>query len=133
MGYTDTELDGIQARWTIRFPPDLRALLKERRSLLDHPRQSFDWLQSDPALIKNRLDLPFESFLYDVENNNGWWPEWGATPETAPARRERLAEIFADTPRLIPIYAHRYIPEVPNESGNPIFSSLSDGRDLLWN
>jgi hypothetical protein len=27
-----------------------------------------------------------------------------------------------NAPKLIPIYSHRYIPEKPNESGNPILS-----------
>ena len=29
---------------------------------------------------------------------------------------------IAEAPKLIPIHSHRYIPEEPHESGNPVFS-----------
>jgi hypothetical protein len=29
---------------------------------------------------------------------------------------------FEDYPKLIPVYAHRYISSEPNEAGNPVYS-----------
>jgi hypothetical protein len=121
MGYSEAELERVQKQWQLRFPPDLITLLKEHGPLLDGPKR-FDWLKTDPATIQRMLDWPFESFWFDVEHANDWWPEWGQRPSTLIEARERLKHIFAEAPKLIPLVGHRYIPEEPFESGNPVFS-----------
>lgn len=121
MGYTQQELDVIQARWQLRFPSDLVALLRTQRQILPE-RGAFDWLLSDPVVIQDRLDWPFEGFWFDVECNNVWWPEWGTKPEASTDQRERLRKIFDDVPKLIPLSGHRYLPASPCEAGNPVFS-----------
>src|SRR4051812_42284773 len=121
MGYSQDELDAIQARWSLRFPPDLLTLLRERRPLLDQ-REAFDWLKADAATIRKMLDWPFESFWFDLEQNGNWWAEWGERPKHLPDQRARLKEIFAGAPRLIPLDGHRYLPEEPCETGNPVLS-----------
>jgi hypothetical protein len=72
-------------------------------------------------VITDALNWPFEGFLFDVRNGS-WWPEWGEMPSSPELQKERLKEIFARAPKLIPVYGHRYIPEEPKEAGNPIFS-----------
>lgn len=121
MGYSQNELEDVQARWQLRFPPDLEDLLREQRPLLGGPG-SFDWLLSDPAVIQDSLDWPFEGFWFDVKNNQLWWPEWGDRPTSLREQRDRLKEIFSGVPRMIPLYSHRYIPQEPFEAGNPVFS-----------
>src|SRR5690242_3316146 len=116
MGYTPDELAQIQARWRLRFPPDLIDLLATHRPLLDGPG-SFDWLSSDPSDIQGRLDWPFEGFWFDIQHDHLWWPEWGEKPPALAAQRARLAEIFAGVPTLIPLFGHRYLPAEPFESG----------------
>jgi hypothetical protein len=124
-GYTQTELDDIQAKWGLRFPPDLLALYRERRRVIDHPQfdymRSFDWLTEPDDKIRSAIDWPLEGFLFDVEHGL-WWPEWGEIPEALDERREILRSVFATAPKLIPIYGHRCIPETPHEAGNPVFS-----------
>jgi hypothetical protein len=123
-GYTQSELDGIQAKWNLRFPPDLLKILRGRRRVIDQGDKfrSFDWLEVSDDVIRDSLNWPFEGFLFDVENNDLWRPEWGKRPADKAEREERLRSILADAPKLIPVYGHRYIPEEPHESGNPIFS-----------
>jgi len=124
-GYTQTELDDIQAKWDLRFPPDLIALYRERRRVIDHPdfnyMKSFDWLIEPDEKIRAAIDWPLQGFLFDVEHGL-WWPEWGEMPRALEERREKLREIFSGAPKLIPIYGHRCLPEVPHEAGNPVFS-----------
>jgi hypothetical protein len=121
-GYTQTELDDIQAKWDLRFPPDLVALLRTRRKVIEDERYgSLDWLGAPEEKIRDALAWPLEGFLFDVEQGL-WWPDWGEMPEALPAREEKLRAIFAEAPKLIPVCGHRYIPETPHESGNPIFS-----------
>ncbi|HJQ56101.1 MAG TPA: hypothetical protein VJ890_04305 [Vineibacter sp.] len=121
MGYSQHELEVIQERWNLRFPSDLVDLLRERRPLLDGPG-AFDWLLSDPVDIQGRFDWPFEGFCFDIEHNEVWWPEWGPKPEGLGEQFERLREVFAGVPTLIPLSGHRYLPADPFEPGNPVFS-----------
>src|SRR5439155_15028693 len=59
MGYSPAELDAVQARWDLRFPPDLVELLREHRPI---PLPGcFDWLSTDAATIQAHLDWPFDS------------------------------------------------------------------------
>lgn len=115
-GYTDAELEAAQARFGLRFPPDLLELYREKRLLVGP-----DWVRDDEK-IRKALDWPYEGILFDVENNDLWWPEWGARPSAPEARARVLREIVEAAPKLIPIVGHRYLPETPNEAGNPVFS-----------
>jgi len=122
-GYSPDELDDIQAKWKLRFPPDLIWILRGRRCVIEVPgeRNSFDWIRAPENQLRKILDWPFKSFLFDVKQGR-WWPEWGEMPIDFSSRTERLQEIFSSAPKLIPVYGHRYLPEEPNESGNPVFS-----------
>lgn len=115
-GYTQGELDSAQQRFDLQFPPDLVALLLDRR-----PVDAPDW-RTDEAAIRSSLNWPLEGLLFDVENNDLWWPEWGDRPATAGARQEVLRAVVARAPKLIPLVSHRYIPATPHEAGNPVFS-----------
>jgi hypothetical protein len=119
--YSLAELDRIQDRWQLRFPPDLIALLRQQRNPIEGSA-SFDWLLGDEADIQRRLDWPFEGFLFDVERNGLWWPTWGPRPAEAAQRRDALRAVFATVPKLIPLFGHRYLPADPCEPGNPVFS-----------
>lgn len=115
-GYSQAELDDAQAKYGLVFPPDLLALLRERR-----PLQGYDW-RSDGDQIREMLKWPLEGLLFDVENNDLWWPEWGPRPQAPDARADVVANVVNDAPKLIPILSHRFLPEEPNEAGNPVFS-----------
>jgi hypothetical protein len=114
-GYTQAELDSAQHRFGLIFPPDLVALLREKR-----PVEGHDW--TDDAAIRRALDRPFNGLLDSVERGALWWPEWGTRPATAHAREQLLRDVVSLTPKLIPLIAHRYLPEEPHETGNPVFS-----------
>jgi hypothetical protein len=121
-GYSQAELDDVQARWSLRFPSDLVAILRERRSVIQAPARVFDWITSEPAEIQRMLDWPLEGFWFDVEHNDLWWPAWGPKPSADSDCHAVLKAVFDSAPRLIPLYGHRYLPEEPAEAGNPIFS-----------
>ena len=122
-GYTQTELDDVQAKWQLHFPSDLVDILRDRRGVIDDGEKlkSFDWINETDEVIRECLEWPFESFLFDAQHGL-WWPEWGERPVDSTAVKEQLQTIFASAPKLIPVYSHRYIPEEPGEAGNPIFS-----------
>ncbi|WP_315729189.1 MULTISPECIES: hypothetical protein [unclassified Bradyrhizobium] len=114
-GYTQAELDDAQAKFGLVFPPDLVALLRERRPVRGH-----DW--ADEAAIRSMLEWPLEGLLFDIEHNALWWSEWGERPDHPEARAEVLRSVLSRAPKLIPLLSHRYLPEQPHESGNPVFS-----------
>lgn len=121
-GYTQDQLDDVQAKWDLRFPPDLLGLLRDRRLVSLHGRPTVDWVRDEDTVIRGWLDWPFEGFRHDVESGGLWWPEWGARPETAGDRHARLQAVFAAAPTLIPVFAHRFLPSDPCEAGNSVFS-----------
>jgi hypothetical protein len=134
-GYSQDELDDVQAKWGLRFPSDLIELLREVRPLTEY-RKSFDWLTSDPDHIRKRLAWPFESYWRSIEINDFWWPEWGERPASHADQKEKLQGIFGSAPKLIPLVGIRYLPDVPHESGNPVFSVMAsdiihDGANLI--
>lgn len=115
-GYTQGELEGAQERYGLRFPPDLIELLLERRL-----PQGWDWLKDDDR-IREMLAWPLDNILWDVENCHLWWPEWGPRPLTEQERAGIVGCVIAAAPKLIPLHAHRFIPEEPHDRGNPVFS-----------
>jgi hypothetical protein len=115
-GYSQAELDAAQEKFGLRFPPDLVALLRERRPVL-----GYDW-RTDETEIRAMMRWPLEGLLFDVENDHLWWAEWGERPATEGARAEVLAAVVRAAPPLIPLVSHRYLPAEPCESGNPVFS-----------
>jgi hypothetical protein len=122
-GYTRSELDLVQARFGLRFPPDLVDLLRDRR-----PLDGWGWL-NDEAGIRRALDHPLSGLLFDV-GHGLWWPEWGERPATAAERTEVVTAIVAGASPLIPLIGHRYIPAEPHEPGNPVFSVMQS--DVIY-
>lgn len=115
-GYTRAELDAAQERFDLRFPPDLVDFLKERRI-----EGGWDWV-TDEQGIREMLAWPADGLVFDVENADLWWPEWGERPTSAGEREEVVRAVVAAAPRLIPLYRHRFLPEEPSARGNPVFS-----------
>ncbi|MEO6608287.1 MAG: hypothetical protein ABIN69_07430 [Aestuariivirga sp.] len=120
--YSQAQLDDVQGKFDLVFPPDLVALLR-LGGLASH-----DW--NDEIKIRSMLAWPMETLLFDVENNGLWWTEWGPRPEQPESRREVVARIIGQAPRLIPIYSHRFLPQTPSEAGNPVFSVY--GSDTIY-
>ncbi|MFO1241174.1 MAG: hypothetical protein U1E64_12550 [Sphingomonadaceae bacterium] len=122
-GYSLIELQQAQDRYNLQFPPDLVALLNERS-----PTDGYNWNTEDPG-IREMLNWPYEMLLFDVENGF-WWPSWGERPKSPGERAEALRDALSRAPRLIPIVGHRFIPETPHLSGNPVFSMY--GFDTVY-
>jgi hypothetical protein len=122
-GYTKGELDSAQARYGLTFPPDLVALLLDRR-----PTQGWDWRTDDEG-IRRALDHPLSGLQFDVEHGL-WWPEWGERPETLAERTEIVTAAVASASRLIPLIGRRYLPEEPCEAMNPVFSVMQS--DVIY-
>jgi hypothetical protein len=118
-GLTDLEVEATEEKFNFRFPPDLRAFLQ---TALPAGKSFPNWRSGDETEIQERLSQPLDGCLFDVEHNDFWLTEWGLRPELLADAFKIATEMIAEAPKLIPIYSHRFIPEEPHESGNPIFS-----------
>ena len=117
-GLTDDEVEHIEKTFSFRFPPDLCAFLKTAVPFSNSPR----WRSGSESDIREWFDEPLRGILFDVETNEFWLPEWGERPIVPSIALEVAASNIRTAPKLIPILAGRYMPELPHEVGNPVFS-----------
>lgn len=118
-GLTDAEIDTCQREFAIEFPPDLREFLQCGLPVSD---RFPDWRNGAREELRSWLQLPLEGILFDVEYNAFWLPEWGNRPDEIESAARIVRQLLDNAPKLIPIYAHRMIPDRPNATGNPVFS-----------
>jgi hypothetical protein len=123
VGLTDDEVLQVETKFNIKFPPDLKLFLK---TALPTSQKFVNWRaglksKEEANKIVSILNWPLEGMLFDVKNNY-WLEDWGQSPENYDEKEIVVKKNYETYPKLIPINSHRYIPSVPNESGNPIFS-----------
>jgi hypothetical protein len=128
-GLSNTELDEVERRFTIRFPPDLRELLAAALPVdLGFPnwrtgqQHHKNWDGSiEVRSLDDVLTDPLEGILFDAEH--GFWPEWWTPrPDSLEDRKREIKRRIRAAAPLIPVYGHRYIPSDPSEPGNPVLS-----------
>jgi hypothetical protein len=118
-GLTEAELLNTETTYQFRFPPDLRDLLHTRLPC----SESFpDWRNGERGELQSRLDWPAENICFDVEHAGFWLPDWGPRPASLAEALRLVRDLVANAPKLIPIYAHRYLPDEPALPGNPVLS-----------
>jgi len=118
-GLTDAEVDRVQDSYGFCFPPDLRELLQY---VLPTGPGFPNWRDGSEESIRSRLAWPAEGICFDIEHNVFWMEEWGPKPDDISAAIEIAQQEIAKAPVLIPICSHRFIPDEPHLSGNPVFS-----------
>ncbi|WP_201509636.1 SMI1/KNR4 family protein [Psychrobacter alimentarius] len=123
-GLSDQEIQEIELKFDIRFPPDLRDFLQTELPISDN---FVNWRlglhsKDEEAYIRQRIDWSFGSMVFDIEHNAFWMEEWGEKSDNI-NKNIMVAETYYETyPKMIPIFSHRYIPSGPYETGNPVFS-----------
>ncbi len=118
-GLSEDELAASEKRFGFQFPPDLRELL---RSAFPVGPSLPNWRSGNESELRDRLGWPFDGMAFDIEHNGFWLDEWGTRPgglrDAICVARSHLEK----SPKLIPVYGHRYLPEEPLLAGNPVFS-----------
>jgi hypothetical protein len=149
-GLSEADVEEIEQRLAIRFPPDYRLFLR-RLHCPDRPmvRAGYDddgrmklepwWGITNWRMEQNPIcsmyDWVVDGFVFDVEKGGLWRPEWGTRPEDENARRKRVVDAIAAAPRLIPIGEHTCLVAEPCRAGNPVLSIIQSdivayGADL---
>ncbi len=118
-GLTTKEVYQIEARYGFRFPPDYCAFLMYA---LPISNGFVDWRHTDEASILSKLSRPYEEICFDIEYSHLWLRAWGPRPAQLSDAFAVAKQALDQAPTLIPVSQHRYIPDRPEEVGNPIFS-----------
>lgn len=119
-GLSEAELSVAEGCVGCRFPPDLRSFL--RTALPIGGAAWPDWRNPHSASIADRLAWPAEGFEFDIRHNVFWWPAWGPQPGEVEQAVAVMRERVRETPKLIPICQHVYLPAEPELSDNPALS-----------
>jgi hypothetical protein len=132
-GLTAQEFARVESEFEFRFPPDYREFLATG---LPVSRGWVNWRSGERSAIHQRFSWPLEGICFDVEQNDFWLGEWGVKPAKLADVLEIVRRAVAEAPVLIPICGHRYIPAIPTDAGNPVFSVhqtdiIYYGADLL--
>ena len=137
-GLTDSEIDALEQRWSVRFPPDYRLFLKilhcldrpitiatydgDTREIIPADSALFHNWQKDTELITNVYQQIIDDLSYEVVNNSVWKPGWGRKPVTKYGQGQQIEVLIRQAPKLIPIYDHRFLLAEPYQAGNPVVS-----------
>jgi hypothetical protein len=94
----------------------------------------YDWIHGADS-IRSAQERVVDGLTFDVEESNLWPESWGAKPNTAGEREQRVRELVAAAPTLIPVFEHRFLLAEPCEAGNPVLSIMQSdiivyGADL---
>jgi hypothetical protein len=118
-GLSDAEVERAENQFGFLLPPDLREFLQT--ALPRGPRFP-DWRAGDAAELRDWLDRPRQGLRFDVAHSNVWLDEWGPRPVSTDEALNMVDTLVASAPRLIPIHAHRMMPDEPHLPGNPVLS-----------
>ena len=116
-GLTEAEFAAIEHEFGFTFAADHRAFLAAG---VPSGRGWPDWRGPDRAALRERLAVPVNGVLFDVVENDFWYGGWGPRPGAGEAAVVAARAFLLTAPRMIPIFAHRYLPAVT--SGHPVLS-----------
>lgn len=123
-GLSIDEIMLVEQKFDFAFPPDLKSFLC---TALPVSKGSVNWRkgltdEETAANIVWRLAGPLDGILFDVENNDFWYEDWGKKPDIFLESKAIVELEYQNYPKLIPVFYHRFISEEPHEVNNPIIS-----------
>lgn len=127
-GLTLDELKQIEKIYQIKFPSSLRDFLM---MALPISKGFYNWrnMQDDNIqFIKKVINKPV-SDIYNMAEEVYWCDDWGEEPKDEKIISEEVRERLKEAPKLLPIYAHRYMPMVLDK--NPPIISIHD-IDIIY-
>ena len=126
-GLTDAEFVRIERDYEFEFADDHRVFLAAGLPLNSPaPRRRRnpwpDWRDADPSDLRERLGWPVEGALFDVQQNAFWHRSWGQRPADTGEALRTARQHLSRAPKMIPVYAHRYLPAGRGTYGHPVLS-----------
>jgi hypothetical protein len=127
-GLSDAEFQYVWQIYHIEFPLPLKSFLK---TALPVSRGFYNWRdfrEENINRIKKCMLLPIRE-IFDRADEVDWYDGWGEEPVNPKTKIDEIQKKVKAAPRLIPIYAHRYMPLCPL-SHYPILSI--HGLDVIY-
>jgi len=146
IGMSEEEINITENKYNIKFTEYHRKFLKilhtiDRKELILNWNEDengnpiskerslfYNWM-TDHDEIKKYLEWPYEFLLEDVMRDYIWLDSWGKKPEQNENKKKIFSNWFNNSPKLIPIYAHRFVISEPINSDNPVLSIY--GHDTI--
>ncbi|MGW8760928.1 hypothetical protein ACWGN5_00345 [Streptomyces sp. NPDC055815] len=135
-GLTEEEFGRIEATYGFEFSPEHRAFLAAGLPVVSPPEEGEtweqpwpDWRHADEDDLSYRLEWPVREVLGDVAHGSRH-PALGARPTSDEEAVDVARAVLARAPRLVPVYAHRFIPAGLDSPGHPILSVW--GTDIIY-
>lgn len=132
-GLTLDEIMKIEKIYEIKFPDSLRDFFM---IALPTSKGFYNWRNTEEdnvKLIKEVMNRPLDD-IAEMANEVYWCDDWGDEPETEEGIAQEVRKRLEYAPKLLPIYAHRYMPMVIDK--NPPIISVHDidviyyGKDI---
>lgn len=138
-GLTDAEIAEVERTHGFEFANDHRAFLAEGLPVWaagrdDHPNKvSWGWpnWREDTETLRSQVAHP-ETVILDAISRGHWPSGWGRTPADPEQALTRARSRLASIPRMVPVYAHRYLPAGRGTSGNSVLSIHSLGDTVVY-
>ncbi|MFH9554520.1 hypothetical protein [Streptomyces sp. NPDC017435] len=135
-GLTDAEFRRIETEYGFEFADDHRAFLAAGLPVKQPPEEGAtwenpwpDWRHGDPASLREHLEWPVDGVLRAVEQGY-WHPTWRQRPTDADDARREASAMLDQVPKLVPVYAHRFLPAGHGAHGHPVLSIW--GTDIIY-
>lgn len=83
-----------------------------------------NWRGEGRRSLQKRLQLPIDGILFAVEWNAFWADGWGPRPARMKDALRSANYHLARVQRLVPVYAHRYLPAGRGTATHPVLSVM---------
>lgn len=127
-GLTINEIAQIEKIYDILLPTSLREFLM---MALPVSKGFYNWRnkeQENVERIKDTINQP-QKYIMEMPEEVYWCEDWGEEPEDEDIFKMEVKKRLGVSPKLIPVFAHRYIPMIFNE--NPPIISVH-GADVIY-
>ena len=120
-GLTDFQIEEVENRYNIIFPKSYKTFLKEVYPVGEGFCKWLDISAENVNRIKKILKFPYESIIENLSEII-WNKKWGKEPKTLEEKKEIINNIMQTSPKIIPVYAHRYMVDDGIDDDPPILS-----------
>jgi hypothetical protein len=118
-GLSDDEVAHVEDMLGFEFADDHRAFLVAGLAV---GNSWPNWRSEGRKSLQKRMQLPVDGILFAVEWNAFWAPGWGPRPARTKDALRSANYHLARVPRLVPVYANRYLPAGRGSAGHPVLS-----------
>ena len=125
-GLSGEEIEKIENVYDFKFPAELAEFYTCGLPKGEQFPIWNDFSEENVRAITDRMAFPINALRGDVEDWF-WLDKWGDDPDTKEEALAIFDEIAARSPKMIPIFGHRYMPAF---DGAPVISTV--GRDTIY-